>query len=232
MSEKYPKTMHLPFSPGSTSDDKFMSDEDFEELVGELLVITEKLDGSNVCLTNEHVYARSHAGPPGHASFAPLKKFHANYKYVIPAGFSVFGEWCYAVHSIKYQMLQHPLNLFGVREDETGEWLTWSDVEFFATELCVPTVPVILRGAVHRKEELQNLIENFAQYSSVYGPTREGLVVRKEYDVKEEMRVLSGHNKSIRMLSGLGKWVRKNHVQTDEHWTRKPVERQPTIYSV
>ena len=218
MSAKYPRTMHFPFSPGSTSDDKFMSNDDFDRFVGHDLVYTEKLDGSNVCLTRSNVYSRSHSGPPGHKSFDRLQELHAVFQAqnLIWNGLSVFGEWCYAVHSISYLMLQHPLNIFGIREDETGEWWDWDEVSKYAKHLGVPTVPVILRGAVGSKEEVRKIIESFAPLSSIYGPQREGLVVR---------RADSYHD----FDGAVGKWVRKNHVQTDQHWTRKPVERQPSI---
>lgn len=219
MSAKYPRSMHFPFSPGASADDKIMKDEDYEDLIGEVLVFTEKLDGSNVCLTRDALFSRSHAGPPAHRSFSPLKSFHANVKYSIDPGLSVFGEWCYAVHSIKYTMLQHHLNVFGVRDDSTGEWWSWDDVVLMANELGVPTVPVLLVGAIDSKENLEFIIDSFSKLSSVYGPQREGLVVRKFNGV----RVENGK------IKGLAKWVRKNHVQTDEHWKRKVVEPQPSI---
>jgi hypothetical protein len=222
MSAKYPRTKHFPFSPGSTSDDKFMSEEDYESLIGEHLVFTEKLDGSNVCLTRDAVYSRSHSGPPGHVSFNPLKSLHSVLRHTIDNDVSVFGEWCYAVHSIEYSVLQHHLNIFGVRDDTTGRWWDWDYVELMAAELSVPTVPVLLEGAVGDKKKLQKIIESFASLSSVYGPVREGLVVRKYYDVYQDNE----------KLMGLGKWVRANHVQTDEHWTRKPVDKQPSILTL
>lgn len=220
MSAKYPRSMHVPFSPGTTSDDRLMSEAEFETFVGEILVITEKLDGSNVCLTSDELFARTHSGPPAHVSFDPLKKLHSILRHQIDKNLSVFGEWCYAVHSIEYSMLQHHLNIFGVRDDSTGEWWNWDSVLMMSEHLNIPTVPVILVGAFGSKEELKNTIETFANLSSVYGPTREGLVVRKFYDVSVDEG----------KLVGLAKWVRKNHVQTDEHWTRKKVQKQPSIH--
>jgi ATP-dependent RNA circularization protein (DNA/RNA ligase family) len=208
--------MHLPFSPGSTSDDKFMKSQTFAGFEGHELVYTEKLDGSNVCLTRKNVYSRSHAGAPGHVSFDRLKSFHSAVRHSIWDGLSVFGEWCFAVHSIEYTMLQHHLNIFGVREDETEEWWSWDDVVQYANHLNVPTVPVILRGAVKNKSEIKEIVEGIAGLSSVYGPVREGIVVRKAD---------SFHH----FQSSVGKWVRANHVQTDEHWTRKAVQKQPSI---
>lgn len=49
---KYPRTFHLPFSPGKLGDDKAISDELMEEwFSGKDVVVTEKMDGE--CLSGE-----------------------------------------------------------------------------------------------------------------------------------------------------------------------------------
>lgn len=223
MSLKYPRSLHVPFSPGAGSDDKIMNEEQFEKFLNTEIVITEKLDGSNICLTRDSVFSRSHSGPATHKSFDPLKKMHAYLRHDIPEGISIFGEWCYALHSIEYRMLQNYLNIFGVRNDKTGEWTDWDEVELWAEELGVVTVPVILRGVISNKVQLKNLIVDLSNLSSVYGPDREGVVIRT---------VASPTVNKLNQIEGLGKWVRKNHVQTDEHWKSKPVVAQPCILSI
>ena len=47
MKIKYPRTFHLPWSPGATSDDKMLKS--IEHFIGKEVVITEKMDGEN-CL--------------------------------------------------------------------------------------------------------------------------------------------------------------------------------------
>jgi hypothetical protein len=225
-SAKYPRTLHLPFTAHSTTDDKIMDEGDVEYLISERTVVTEKLDGSNVCLTSSEVFSRSHGGKPSHASFRPLIRFHERNAHRILSGYSIFAEWCYAVHSIRYEMLQHPLNVFGLRDDSTGEWLNWSDVVEAAEWIGCPTVPVILDGYFSNKEEFEDIITRFAHLNSVYGVEREGLVVRRFSGME-----MHGEGKEKR-LRGIGKWVRKNHVQTDEHWTRKPVDPQKTFHRV
>jgi len=221
ISNKYPRSMHFKFSPGATKDDRIMTDDDYESLVGETLIYTEKLDGSNVCLTSDTVFSRSHGGPASHVSFKPLKTFHTSIKCDIPKDMSIFGEWCYSQHSIKYSMLQHHLNIFGVRDDVTGEWWDWNYVEDISKSLDVPTVPVILIGAVNSGEKLRENIEMLCSLSSVYGKHREGIVVRK----------FNGVYDSDGKMFGLGKWVRADHVQTSVHWKRGPLVRQPSIRS-
>lgn len=49
MATKYPRTAHLPFSPGATNDDRIMSAADFERLLAmPEFVVTEKMDGGNL----------------------------------------------------------------------------------------------------------------------------------------------------------------------------------------
>lgn len=50
LSEKYGRTYHFPFSPGTTSDDRINHTywEDIQRI--DTLVYTEKLDGENNCL--------------------------------------------------------------------------------------------------------------------------------------------------------------------------------------
>ena len=61
LSEKYGRTYHYPFSPGTTSDDRINHTywEDIQQI--ETLIHTEKLDGENNCLSRHGVFARSHA---------------------------------------------------------------------------------------------------------------------------------------------------------------------------
>jgi hypothetical protein len=99
---KYPTTPYLPFSPQWRSPDTAKDDEAFllnvEHLLNAPLVITTKMDGSNVQMDNKTIAARN-GTTANHKSFDYLKKIHAeSYKYVIPEGIQVFGEWLYAKH--------------------------------------------------------------------------------------------------------------------------------------
>lgn len=57
MKIKYPKTYHISSSLGVTSDDKIIKDLSFFE--NEEIVITEKMDGENTTLMQQHYYAIS-----------------------------------------------------------------------------------------------------------------------------------------------------------------------------
>src|SRR5690625_4496339 len=56
---KYPRTPHLPWSPGCADDDRIISAESLRVLDALPTVITEKMDGGNITLMRDAMYARS-----------------------------------------------------------------------------------------------------------------------------------------------------------------------------
>lgn len=213
-STKYPRTYHLPFSPGATRDDKIL--EHLTYLLGPQVIVTEKLDGSNLCLTRERVYARSHSSPPAHASFDEAKALHARVRTCIPEHISIFGEYCYVVHSIKYKQLPDVFFVFAVRDDRNQEFYSYDGVKNFCKQLGFTCVPEIGRFYSSDKDEFRRQIEQFAKAPSQFGPTKEGVVVFRNHNF---------HMEDFR--TRVAKWVRSNHVQTNEHWKHKIIEKQP-----
>jgi hypothetical protein len=212
MSDKYPRTYHLPYSPGATNDDKIAPNVDF--LLNTPLVITEKCDGSNLCMDKNNIFARTHSGPPKHASFNMAKSIHASIKHELIDGLDYFGEYCYAKHSIEYTELPGYFLLFGIRTyiDGNGWWKSWQSVKSFAKSLNIPTVPELEKLTVSSEKELQKVIEKHMNEPSVCGGEREGVVVRRveAFSVREFSKATL-------------KNVRKNHVQTSEHWMNQEI---------
>lgn len=206
-SPKYNRTFHFPWSPGATNDDKIATSVD--DLIGQPIVITEKMDGSNTSLEMDGCFARTHSGPPVHASFDGLKALHATIKYKIPKGLQLFGEWCYAHHSIEYSELPGYFLLFNVRDlsYEPEMWYSWEEVELWAQEIGVSTVPVLFKGEVSSEKELQDLVNSFMNQPSMCGGIREGVVVRYSQCFSD-----------AEFPTHVMKCVRANHVQTSEHW--------------
>jgi len=197
-----------------------MNEDDLAFLISQEVLLTEKMDGSNVCFTKDEVFSRSHSGPPSHKSFDTLKLLHKQKQSLIPPNISVFAEWTYAVHSIRYTLLPSHIFIIGIRDDELNFWWPWDEVSLFAkSKLELPTVPVILRGMFPDKEVFEKIIVDFSKLSSFYGPDREGLVVRHTSELYD----------ADKKILGLGKMVRKNHVTTDVHWSRQQIEVQPTL---
>jgi len=211
---KYNRTLHLPWSPGGTSDDKRASS--VENLIGQPIVITEKMDGSNTSLESHGCFARTHAGPPTHPSFNGLKALQAEIGPQLPSGMQFFGEWCFALHSIAYDELPGYFMLFGIRELDSNNpfWYDWEEVEGYAEYFELPTVPILYKGTVASEKELKELTESFMIQPSKCGGIREGVVVR-----------LSSEFSDDDFSTSIMKCVRANHVQTSEHWRNQEIVR-------
>jgi len=203
---KYNRTYHLPWSPGSTNDDRISNSVD--SLLGKEIVITEKLDGENCGMTNDGVYARSHAAfttSPWSREVRALHKLKVEDE--LGDGVYIFGENMEGIHSIEYTSLTSYFYIFGVRDSNI--WITWEGVEEYSYLLDIPTVPVLFKGVVNTEKELKELTERLASEPSELGGLREGIVARNAHMF---------HNDDF--AENVMKWVRSNHVGTDVHWTR------------
>lgn len=98
----YPRTPHLPWSPGATADD--VRTTDLSGLAGREVVVTEKLDGENTTLYRDGLHARS-LDSAHHPSRAWVKSLHGSVASAIPEGWRVCGENMYARHSLGYDDL-------------------------------------------------------------------------------------------------------------------------------
>jgi len=210
---KYPSTSYFNFSPGK---DNLRESEDINitQLLNVPLVVTVKMDGSNAKLTRNYVAARN-GHQANHLSFDMLKSIHSKIKHKIPDDILIFGEWLYAKHSIHYVTelsLTSLFQVFGVYYKPTRMWFGWSGVKHYAKLLGFSTVPVVAEIKKSTEWELTNKICQIAEEQISQG--QEGIVVRSTY---------SYHYGQFGQL--VGKYVRANHVQTDEHWMNQRIVR-------
>lgn len=202
---KYNRTYHLPFSPGTTNDDRISNSVD--SLLDIDIIITEKMDGGNTGITRGGVYARSHAAYTESSWSREVRQIHSSIKNSIDEGVFIFGENMEGIHSIEYSNLKSYFYIFGVRDNNI--WIPWSAVEEYSYLLDIPTVPVLFKGVFTAEKELRDKVESLCKEPSELGGIREGIVIRNA-----EMF----HNDDF--SENLMKWVRKDHVTTDDHWTR------------
>lgn len=214
-SRKYGRTFHYPFSPGTTSDDRINYHYWTDMNTIERVIHTEKLDGENTCLNQYGVFARSHAAPTRHPWANYLKEKWQLIKNDL-GDLEIFGENIYAIHSIKYLEIEHHFYVFAVRY--LDQWLSWEEVKFYAALLDFPTVPELGKQKPIKEEVVEKSVLAFVNQASVFKSfdvhtnepcTMEGVVSRniEEFPVKE-------------FKKNVFKYVRKNHVKTDAHWTR------------
>lgn len=205
---KYPRTYHLPWSPGVTDDDRVMDDPD--ATFGDArVVVTEKVDGECTTMYRDYLHARSVDYAP-HPSRDRVRALHASIAHDIPEGWRLCGENVYAQHSIAYDALPSYFLLFSIWNDR-NECLSWEDTDLWARLLGLQVVPRLWIGPWPEFKRVVWAIS--AEKTSQLGGDREGYVVR-----------LAGgfHYRAFRR--SVAKYVRANHVvHRDGHWTNRVV---------
>ena len=196
---KYPRTKHLPNSPGFTQDDERLAE--ISHFAGLSVVYTEKLDGEcTSCLTNK-IHARSEESSH-HPSQNWMRAFHSTFAWKIPTNIQIVGENVYAKHSIAYDNLTTFFYVFAIIDLDKKVFKSVNETIYWCDELGLQYVPILKVSTFDKDFEIPK--------KSLFGNTIEGFVVRNidEFPIDE-------------MGKNMAKWVRKGHVQTDDHWKSK-----------
>jgi hypothetical protein len=202
---KYPRTYHFTDSPGLQNDDRHQKD--VTNLIGVPVVITEKLDGENTGITQGGVYARSHAAYTTNSWAQWVRQLQSRIGYQLSEDVFLFGENMEGIHSIEYFNLKSFFYLFGVKELEM--FLSWEEVEDYAFLLDLEIAPVLFKGTFNNEDELNKKVDELTQGRSQLDGNLEGIVCRVQSSFS-----------SSDFQNNVVKWVRKDHVSTDEHWSR------------
>ena len=199
---KYPRTFHLPWSEGATNDDKVLKNVDY--FLNKEVMVSVKLDGENASLYNNYLHARS-IDSKDHPSRHWLKQLQQQIGYKIPDNWRICGENLFAQHSIPYNNLPSYFLAFSIW-NENNICLSWDDTVDFLNELELLHVPILYHGIWDEEKIKQCFIGN-----TEYGK-QEGYVVR----IADSFNY-NDFNKYV------AKFVRKSHVQTDNHWMHSEV---------
>lgn len=201
MFTKYPRTPHLPWSPGTTSDDKILRD--MTHFEGKMVVVTLKMDGENTTMYSNHIHARS-IDSRGGVDRDWVKTFWSTLAHDIPEGWRICGENLYARHSIAYNDLPSYFLGFSMW-DNSNKCLSWNDTVTYFLTLGITPVEVIWQGIWN-----ESIIGNL--HKSLDAETDEGYVVRLADSFHYD-----DFGKSV------AKYVREGHVQTDKHWRQSEI---------
>lgn len=131
-----------------------------------------------------------------------IKARWGDISYKIPEDWQICGENLYAKHSIHYKgpmALKDYFYVFGVYDHANALWLSWEEVQYVAGDLGFPIVPRIYPTL--NDVRYLSRVDFLKDY-----PDHEGYVVRVEDEFADDQ-----------FPSHVAKWVRPNHVQTDEH---------------
>jgi hypothetical protein len=137
--KKYPKTPHLPGSGAVTADDIVLTDaEPFGPVAAKNVIIEEKLDGANVRIrwdgegdpvlgNREHTLLKGYVrrNTPAKLQFRPLwnwiydnrERFCRLASILKTSEFTIFAEWLYAEHTVRYDALPELLIPFAIHLD-------------------------------------------------------------------------------------------------------------------
>ena len=193
---KYHKTMHLPWSPGLQNDDRVITT--LDHFKDKEVIVTEKMDGENASLYHSgYMHPRSIDGRY-HPSRDWVKGWWASRAHMLDENFRICGENMFAQHSIIYNELESYFYGFSLWQHN---WcLSWDATISKFQALDIIPVPEIWRGQFN--------IDILKEIGESLNPdTQEGYVVR----------LVNGYALEQSHLK-IAKFVRQNHVQTDEFW--------------
>ena len=208
---KFPRTPHLPWSPGVSGDDIVASKQRTDVLLAAPVVVTEKLDGENTSVGKDFVYARAIVGRKSE-SLGFARTVAARFQLQIPQNTVLVFENLYAVHSIAYEW-EPMLALIAVYEMRNGQpfVLAWDDVLEWGNRIGQMVAPVLYEG-IATPADLKACFTG----TSRLGGEQEGYVVRTQ-----QAFPLADY------AANVFKWVRPNHVASNaKHWSTQAITRQ------
>jgi ATP-dependent RNA circularization protein (DNA/RNA ligase family) len=210
---RFPHTPHLAWlGEGAPRDDKLLDREEVQALLAAELAVEEKIDGANLgfSTTEEGELRCQNRGTylaPGsaHPQFKPLWPWLASRREALVDALwpdlMLFGEWCYAVHSVQYDALPDWFLAFDVYDRSIGGFWDTARRDALLARLDLRAAPPLGRGRF-----TLNALRAMLTSSRVGSGPMEGLVVRSESRGQTVARA---------------KLVRAEFVQAiDTHWSR------------
>ena len=215
---RFPHTPHLLWLGKSLPrDDKVMTPDEAQRFLSGEVIVEEKIDGANVGISVDEdltirVQNRGQYLSPAHPAgqfrtlFAWLQPRHDRIVDSLFPNLMLFGEWCYAVHSVRYLGLPDWFLAFDVYDREKGAFWSVERRNELAAALDIATVPLLHRGTA----SVQELLGLMTRSRFTQGPA-DGIYLRREEQD---------------WLAGRAKLVRQDFIQNiDQHWSRRALER-------
>ena len=213
---KFPHTPHLLWlGQGAPRDDKLLAPPEAIDFLSGQVIVEEKVDGANLGLSLDpsgrlRAQSRGNYLAPGrsHAQWNLLWPWLAERRAALEeglqSGLMLFGEWCFARHSVPYDALPDWFLAFDIFEiqsrcfwsvERRNQWLQGRDIA---------PIPEVSRGRFQK-----NQIPPLLGPSTLGRVPMEGIYLRRERAGNLEARA--------KVVSITFK------QQIEEHWTRRPV---------
>jgi ATP-dependent RNA circularization protein (DNA/RNA ligase family) len=213
---KFPKTPHvLWLSRQAARGDKVMTPTEAQAFIssGKVLV-EEKVDGANLGLSfdeagrlraqNRGNFLEGKLRGQWHGLCGWLAQYEPKLRKHLPSGAVLYGEWCYAQHSMAYTRLPDWFLGFDVLDASDRFWSTRRRDALFAAAGLAP-----IRCMARRRFTLHELRAMLSEPSAYGNGPVEGIYLRREDDG---------------WLLQRAKLVRPEFVQAiGEHWSRRPL---------
>lgn len=243
---KYPRTPHLEGSrlqPGDTGSDQVP----VSSLDDGVLVWEEKVDGANTGISftaagDIQLQSRGHvlSGGSREGQFSLFKQWAnaiADDMYIILGDqYIMYGEWCYAKHSVFYDMLPHYFLEFDIYDKINNFWLDTESRHSLLKDLPIVSVPVVHKGNIKNNKEIAKLIKPSLFKSADWKENLRIQAERHNIDpdqaVKETEKSHLSEGLYIKQekdgkVIGRYKYVRYDFVQTildsGTHWADRPI---------
>lgn len=202
---KYPSTPHLPWDPSPHKPTRYVRDMRVLR-ESDAVVVTEKMDGESLSIYPDGTWHARSLDTPYHPTRTWAARVAGQVAWNIPDGWRLSCENLYAEHSVRYDDLRSHVQLFGAWRPD-GSAASWGEVLALAAVTGLPAVPVLYEGPYD-----EDLFSSWthADVCEMAGRHAEGYVLRTDAGFPREDFGLH-----------VAKWVRENHVQTDEHWLRR-----------
>jgi ATP-dependent RNA circularization protein (DNA/RNA ligase family) len=212
---KFPSTPHLATMPGvSIRGDKVLTESERDEFLAQEVTIEEKVDGANLglsCDANGNIRAQNRGAYLHLPSSGQWKKLgewlalhsdtlldHLSDQYIL------FGEWCYAQHSIFYERLPDWFLAFDVYHREERRFLATMHRDRLLSEMHISKIPDIASGRF-----TYSAIQKLLSESKLTNQPAEGIYLRIDHGDWLEQRA---------------KLVRPTFIQSvEQHWSRSAI---------
>lgn len=214
---RFPRTPHLVWlSKAAARDDKVLSADEARDVLRGIVTVEEKVDGANLGLSVSadgeiRAQNRGHYIVQGHChpQFKPLFRWIDARRQALLDTLNpdviLFGEWCYAVHSVRYTALPDWFLAFDVYDRSRDEFWSADRRDALVTAAGLTAVPRVARGHF----DLPQIVGMLGASHVSDGPA-EGIYVRRDDDAR---------------LVARAKVVRPEFVQQiEEHWSRRAMK--------
>lgn len=183
---KFPSTVHLAFmGDQGPREDKCMSCPERDAFLAADVIVEEKIDGANLGISfdaNGNLFLQNRGSrivEPLDGQWRPLKRWiekrendlfdFAEDRHIL------FGEWCYARHSVGYDALPDWFVLFDIYDRVNERFYSVSRRNEVAVRLGLAHVPQVARGRFSFDQLVQ------LEFVSNYGhETAEGIYLRRD----------------------------------------------------